>query len=129
MMPKSLLHQTLAKLISETDRSLPFFFSQSINKCYSTEFKKLCQALLFFYNNKKPRILWISGFVYTLTTLLIYTQTSDTGAHDPLSLNVRYSGHCFVMCISLSISVYMQLIVKKLGYCENILCRAITSFN
>ena len=44
MMPESLLHQTLAKLISETGRSHLFYFS--LNRIYYNRISKLCQAFI-----------------------------------------------------------------------------------
>jgi hypothetical protein len=43
MMPKSLLHQTLAKLFAETERS--FLFFHQLNKIYYIQTSKLCQLL------------------------------------------------------------------------------------
>ena len=83
------------------------------NKQHSTELQKLCQALFSLSKKQNPRNFWYRGFVVYLLTFTNYTQTSDAGAHEPLSLNVRYSGACFVMCINLSISVYIQLIPKN----------------
>ena len=45
MMPKSLLHQTLAKLISETGRSHLFYFS--LNRTHYNRISKLCQAFIW----------------------------------------------------------------------------------
>ena len=78
----------------------------------SQEFKTL-SSTFSLSKKQNPRNFWYRGFVIYLLTFTNYTQTSDDGAHDPLSLNVRYSGACFVMCISLSILVYIQLILKN----------------
>jgi hypothetical protein len=51
MMPESLLHQTLAKLISETGRSHLFYFS--LNRTHYNRISKLCQA---FY------LVWVERF-------------------------------------------------------------------
>ena len=78
MVPKSLPHQTLAKLFSETDRLLLFFFFlNQLNRINYSWLAELCQAMLFFYNNKKPESFEGFGFVYTLIILLFYTQTPN----------------------------------------------------
>jgi hypothetical protein len=78
MVPKSLPHQTLAKLFSETDR-LFLFFSFSIN---STELIIVGNAIFVKcwcckQTTKKPESFEGFGFVYTLIILLFYTQTPN----------------------------------------------------
>ena len=152
MMPKSLLHQTLAKLFSETERSFLFCycinFLKNINHSTKSIILKNQNSVNYFFtvvilqhittlitwsgwvdsnhrplpskgsrltrltihpDKKNPETLWASGFVYILRTITTYTQTSDVGAHEQLSLNVRYSGHCLVMCTILFISLYIKL--------------------
>ena len=73
----------------------------------------LVTIFILLLKKQNPRNFWYRGFVVYLLTFTNYTQTSNTGAHEPLSLNVRYSGACLVMCSNLSISVYIQLIPKN----------------
>ena len=105
LLPKQALYQ--AKL--HPDKKL------SICKRTFTATESIITESQNFVKHKKqnPETFWASGFVVYLLTFTIYTQTPATSAHDPLSLNVRYSGACFVICVRLSMLIYMQLIPKN----------------
>ena len=98
------------------------FVSPVFKRTFTTQRKtlylklKTLSILFLLLKKQNPETLRASGFVYNLLTITIYTQTSDTGAHELLShVNVRYSEPCFVMCISLFILVYIQPWSKKWG--------------
>jgi len=74
MMPKSLLHQTLAKLISETDRTYLFFsFSITQQMLFYRILKTLSSTVVFLQQQKTPNLVDFGVCIYFDNVANLYT--------------------------------------------------------
>ena len=65
MIPKALLYQTLAKLFSETERSLLFFFSINSTESIIVKIRNSVNyffAVFFLQHYYFSNLVWVAGF-------------------------------------------------------------------